>query len=102
MTYREMMQQNNENLGWCAAHRFLGGKIYAAVNEGNICGLRIDGVDVACTEENINRAAMMANDCFADYKGWDDTHILMDAAEEELPCRMCPWFGVCDAMDEEA
>lgn len=100
MTVRDFMRENDENLGWCAAYRLLDGRIYAAVNGGNICGLIIDGVDVVCTEENIRRAAMMVNDCYADYKGWDKTHFLLEAVEKELPCRMCPWFGVCDAMDE--
>lgn len=25
---------------------------------------------------------------------------IVEAADVELPCRMCPWFDVCDAMDE--
>lgn len=102
MTYREMMTENNENLSWCAPYSLLGGRIVIAATDGKISSMQIDGTDVPVSGETIRRAAEMANECYESYQGWSDTHILLDANKEELPCRMCPWFGVCDAMDEEA
>lgn len=102
MKFREMMVGNDENLGWCKPVSFLGGKVIAAVNGGNVCSLRNNGLDVDVTPDSIRRAAEMVNGDYSMYQGWDDTHIMLDADCEELPCRCCPWFGICDAMDEEA
>lgn len=101
MTYRELMEQNDENLSWCAPRSFMGGRIVAAVNDGKIVGLQIDRAEVPCNEESIRVAAKMANVDYDSYSGWSDAHILLDADNCEMPCRLCPWFGVCDAMDEE-
>lgn len=101
MNYREIMAENNENLSWCAPYALLDGRIVIAVTEGKISGMQIDGEDVPVSDDAIHVAAEMANDCYINYHGWSDTNILLDAEKEELPCRMCPWFGVCDAMDEE-
>lgn len=101
MTYREMMTENSENLSWCAPYSLLGGRIVVAVAESKIVGMQIDGSDIPVSDASIRRAAEMANECFSSYDGWSDTHILLDSEKEELPCRMCPWFGVCDAMDDE-
>lgn len=43
----------------------------------------------------------MVNDEYDLYEGQTDTQIIQDAEHKDLPCRLCPWFGVCQAMDEE-
>ena len=43
----------------------------------------------------------MVNDEYDLYEGQTDTQIIRDAEHKELPCRLCPWFEVCQAMDEE-
>lgn len=103
MTYRDMMQEGDENLGWCNPLSWEDGKVVLAVNEGTIASIQIDGEDVPTTPENIKAVAQRINDMYDAYSGWDDTHIILDceAEAEELPCRLCPWFDVCDAMDEE-
>lgn len=101
MTYRELMKQNNENMDRCVPRSFVGGRIVAVEMNGDIDGLMIDGAEVPCSEEYIRIAAKMANEYYDCYSGWDDTHILLDADSCEMPCRLCPWFDVCAAMDEE-
>ena len=100
MTYRNMMIDNEENLSWCKPLSFMDGKIVIALHEGTIDSMIIDGTEVDANDENIQNAARLANSSYDCYKGWDDTHILIDAESEELPCRRCPWFDVCAAMDE--
>lgn len=104
MKYRDMMKRNNENFGWCKPLSWEGGKVIIAINEGTVSGIRVDGADVPTTPENIKSVAQRLNDCYGDYAGWSDAHIILDCADdaEELPCRCCPWFRVCDAMDELA
>lgn len=101
MTYREMMNENTENLSWCKPLSYLGGRVIIAVANGEIAGIRIDGEDKPVTAANIKAVSEMVAEGYADYQGWDDTHIILDSDSRELPCRECPWFGVCDAMDEE-
>lgn len=101
MSYRDMMRENNDNLGWCRPESYLDGRVILAINEGTVAGINIDGADEAITPDAIRRVAKMVNADYDDYEGWTDLHIIQDAAHEELPCRLCPWFDVCDAMDEE-
>ena len=101
MSYRDMMRESNENLGWCRPESYLDGRVILAINEGTVAGISIDGQDLSTTPENIRRVAKMVNADYDDYKGWNDVHIIQDVDHEELPCRRCPWFGDCDAMDEE-
>lgn len=100
-TVRDMMRESDENLGWCRPESYLDGRVILAINEGTVAGIVIDGADEAITPDAIRRVAKMVNDNYDLYEGWDDVHIIQDAAHEELPCRRCPWFDVCDAMDEE-
>lgn len=101
MSYRDMMRESNENLGWCRPESYLDGRVILAINEGTVAGISIDGQALSTTPENIRRVAKMVNADYDDYEGWDDVHIIQESAHEELPCRLCPWFGDCDAMDEE-
>lgn len=103
MTYRERMIKNGGNLSWCVPYRVTtkgGDVIIIAENEGNIVGCQINGRDVdGMTWERIAR---MVNPDYDLYSGWEDRHIAHDDVPwEELECRSCPWFDVCDAMDEE-
>lgn len=100
-TVRDMMRENNDNLDWCRPESYLDGRVILAINEGTVVGINIDGTKQATTPENIRRVAKMVNADYDDYEGWDDAHIIQDADHEELPCRLCPWFDDCDAMDEE-
>lgn len=87
MTYREIMMQNNENLSWCKPLSFENGNVVVAFNEGTIVGIQIDGNNIDVTPDAITSVADRIKDMYDD--------------PEELPCRLCPWFGICCAMDEE-
>lgn len=100
MTYRDYMAKNEHNLSWCTPYSFLNGKVKIAVNEGQIVGIMIDGQSIDCTPENIKSVAQLVNTSYHEYEGWSDTHIIFDSIYDELPCRSCPWFDICDAMDE--
>lgn len=101
MTYREMMQENGENLSWCKPLRFLNGRVFVTQSEGSITAMCLDGKDIPATPENLNLVAKLVEPCYDDFDGWNDTHIITQADSEELPCGSCPWFDDCDAMDEE-
>lgn len=103
MEYRDMMQESNENLGWCKPLSWEDGNVVLAINEGTIAGIQIGGESVSVNQETIKSVAQRINDMYDDCSGLDDAHIILDCADEaeELPCRLCPWFDVCDAMDEE-
>ena len=100
MSYRDMMRESDENLGWCRPESYLDGRVILAINEETVVGINIDGADEAITPDAIRRVAKMVNDNYDLYEGWDDVHIIQDV-DHELPCRLCPWFDDCDAMDEE-
>ena len=102
MTYREMMKKNDENLGWCKPLSWKNGRVVLAINDGTIAGIKVDGKSIEITPENIKAVAQRINSDYSDYSGWDGTDIINDCVDDakELPCRRCPWFGVCDAMDE--
>lgn len=101
MTYREMMQENGENLGWCKPLSFLNGRVFVTQAEGSITAMRLDGEDIPVTPENLTLVAKLVEPCYDDFDGWDDTHIIMQSDSKELSCCNCPWFDVCDAMDED-
>lgn len=105
MSYRDMMIENQENLGWCKPLSFLEGRVVVALNEGKIDCISVDGKTLPsypkdALANSIRAAAKLANPEYDEYSGWSDTHILIDADHEELPCCKCPWFDVCDAMDD--
>lgn len=95
------MRNNDENLSWCRPISLNNGKVVIASNEQEIVGIEIDGVDTDVTPEAIKHVAKLVNDEYHMYVGWDDKHIIFDAEHRELPCRLCPWFEVCQALDEE-
>ena len=95
------MRDSNENLSWCRPESYLNGRVILAINEGRVDGISIDGQDLSATPDNIRNVAQMVNDEYDLYEGQTDTQIIRDAEHKELPCRLCPWFEVCQAMDEE-
>ena len=101
MKLREKMKESYESMDCCKAVSFLDGKIVVVLHEGRIEGVEIDGVERTVTPELIHGIAIGVNGCYDFYKGWDDTHILLDADPDEMGCCECPWFDVCAAMDEE-
>ncbi len=101
MTNREIFRSTGESLDWCECFSFADGTVHAAVLEGKIVSLNDNGVDYdPPTADDIHRLAVRLNDFYSPYRGWDDTHILLEAADEKLPCCECPWFDVCNFMDE--
>lgn len=97
--YRKMMMDNGGNLSWCKPLSYRDGKVILAVIEGEVVGLRIDGTDVEINADSVCRVAKMVNADYDLYSGWDDLHIIAEAPHEELGCCNCPWFDICDAMD---
>ena len=96
--YRRMMIDNGENLGWCIPYISSDGKHAIAVNEGKVCGMILDGVDLD-TKFDVNRFARVVNQHYSNYDGWDDLHIALEGGVSAESCSNCPWFGICDAMD---
>ena len=94
MTYRDYMIDSNENLSWCKPLSFDGGSVIIARNEGEIVGIRADGEDLDVTPESIRAIALRLD---PESDGDIDS---VDAARRELPCRSCPWFAACSAMDD--
>lgn len=90
MTCRDIMKQNNENLSWCKPVSYDNGRVVIAVNEGHIVGIQIDGVNIDVTPDSIRSVS-------ARIKEFED----MGDVGDELPCRLCPWFDICDQMLEE-
>lgn len=99
-TCRDTMRESNENLEWCRPESYLNGRVVLAINEGRVDGISIDGQDLDTTPDNIRKVAQMVNDECDLYEGQTDIQIIQDAEHKELPCRLCPWFDVCQAMDE--
>ena len=110
MKYRDYMVEENENLSWCRP--YIGNRVSIAINEGKPVGLIIDKQEIdpvyaglldgyKFTAEQLERAARAANPDYADYSGHDALRILLDGDVRECPCRECPWFSSCDAMDEQ-
>ena len=102
--YRKMMCAEGGNLSWCRPYISDDGKNAIAVYEGEICGMVFNGVDVDSTEmdkpETVKAFARTVNDSYEDYSGWDDVHIALDGGVlKERSCCDCPWFDICEAMD---
>lgn len=101
MTYRDYMRENGGNIDWCKPVTLWEGRIAVTLVEGEIDSMQIDGQDVEVTLESVKRAAMMANEYYSQYRGYDDTHMLLECDSVEMECRDCHWFNVCFVMDEE-
>lgn len=99
MTYRDIMRNNDENMSWCSPISLDNGKVIIAENETKIVGIQVDGVDIDITPESIKAVAKRVNDEYDEYRGWSDRHIIFDAEHHDLPCRLCPWFEECQALD---
>ena len=110
MKYRDYMADSDDNLSWCKP--YIGDRVSIAINEGNPVGLIVDGEEVKpvyvgalkgyeYTAEQLEQAARAANPDYDTYSGWDALHILVNGDVSERPCRDCPWFSECDAMDEQ-
>lgn len=99
MKYRDLMRESNENLSWCKP--MISDRIKFTIMEGEITALEIDGDEVGATPENIKAAAKIVNPYYDDYEGWSDDHVACQGNVKEAPCHECPWFGICEVMDEE-
>ena len=85
-------------------------RVQVVVNDGMIIGLAIDGKYVlpevlygagTYTETTLEEVAKMVNPYFEEYQGYTATEIILDTKDRERPCCHCPWFYICDAMDED-
>lgn len=99
MKYRELMRESNENQYWCKP--MISDHVKFTVMQGSISALIIDGEEVPATPENIKKAAKIVNPYYDIYVGWSDTYIASMGDVKEAACRECPWFGLCEVMDEE-
>lgn len=100
MTYREMMVENRENLGWCKPVSYFGGRVIVAINEGCAVGIQLNGENVPVNPDQLRKiAAMIKPDCNADALS-RNFETAVNTCGRELPCYMCPWFDSCDAMDD--
>ena len=61
MTYREKMEENLENLGWCKPLSYLGGRVVVAINERQVVGVQLDGEDVSVFPSILHEVAAMIN-----------------------------------------
>lgn len=103
MTNREYFRSAGESIDLCQCLSFADNSVYAVLLGGEIVSLIDNGREyTTVTADDIHRLAVRLNADYDLYKGWNDTHILREAADEKLPCCQCPWFDVCDLMDQEA
>lgn len=102
MTNRDYFRSTGESLDWCKCLSFADGSVHAAVLAGKIVGLNDNGVDCGdpVPADDIHRLAVRLNDCYDLCRGYSDTEQLLEVDHEELPCCECPWFDVCNYMDE--
>lgn len=102
MKTRDLLIGSRENLGWCKPLKHKSENVIIAVNEGTIVSVLVDGEEQSCsiTSELIKKLAQRLNEDYEEYQGYSDTEILLEADFEELGCADCPWFDVCEAMDE--
>lgn len=107
MTYRDYMREHTtENLSWCACYKNATGDHAMVVNEGKIITIVSPrGEESSSYSKEINAAALEqfvreVNPDFDLYEGWGPLHIATDAMKE-VGCAHCPWFDMCEAMDEQ-
>ncbi len=97
---REIMIENGQNLSWCKPLKHRTDDIFLIVTEGEISGICINGKDENITPETITELAKKLNESYDEYERWDDTHVLLDADFEETGCCNCPYFNICEAMED--
>lgn len=109
MTYRDYFENHSEeNLSWCRPYRSENGRVRLAINEGEICGLLIDGNDI-CGKFDGDEDQLWKMICEAAddegvlglYDGYTWREIAMRDFLTECGCADCPFADVCDAMEEE-
>ena len=97
------MIKNGGNTEWCKPLKHKSEAVYLVVYEGDIANILDNGnyfFEFDKIEEKIKELAKRLNPEHDEYEGWDDTHILLDSDFEELGCNDCPWFDLCDAMED--
>ena len=110
MTFRDRMENINDNLGWCKP--YIGQRVAFVLCENNIVSLQIDGQDILpedktapwapqYSKEQIMQAVSIATNNAADPDDPDAIQALISGDAKERPCNECPWFYTCDAMDDE-
>lgn len=97
--FREKMLECDDNLTWCKPLEFKHGEVVIAINEGDIVGLQVQGETGDVTP--VEHIARLVNEDYELYQGYSPMEILLDADFSELPCRCCPWFLECEAMDDD-
>lgn len=103
MTTRDyMINHPRENLEWCAPYITDDNRYAIAINEGEIVSMQVNGQDIDPTPNAITDMARAVNPYFDDYSGYTPTRIALYSEKfHQTGCKNCPWFGICDAMDEE-
>lgn len=79
---REYFKEHwKENMSWCKPYMSDDGKAVWAVNEGDVCGVKIKehAMHHDWSEKELQRF-------------FPDNH--------EMGCADCPWFDMCDVMDD--
>ena len=106
-TYADYMRDNpDENLDWCKPYISDDGRYAIAINEGEIIeAITPDGhLPVGhlspLTEDEIEKLAREIDHDYDLYDGWNDTEIILNKLHE-TGCSSCPFFGKCDAMQQE-
>jgi hypothetical protein len=96
------MKDSTENLSWCKPYQSKDEKSWLIELEGKPISIILNGEEIeTATDADIKALAQTVNESYADYSGWSDSHIALDAMQERA-CHECPFFDRCDAMDEEA
>ena len=103
-TVRDIMKEEGGNLGWCKPYIHTRKGWALAVNSGEVAGMLFAGEDInpdRLDDDLLLRLfAKAVNTDYDCHTGYDDLHIALEAMSERS-CRNCPWFDMCDAMDEE-
>lgn len=101
---RETMLAEGGNIGLCYPVSLLNDRIIVALNQGDFASMMIDGEDVDLTSENFGRALkLLYPEFYREYEMENEERELWTAvcSGPEGECRDCPWFRLCDAMNED-
>lgn len=104
-TYRDYFSTHtDESVDWCKCY-MADGRNAVCVNDittNEISAIMIGGKDIDFRDDvgAIHRLAKAVNSDYSLYHGWSDAHIAIEAMKE-VGCTSCPWFSVCDQMDEK-
>ena len=100
--YRKMMIDKRESLGWCEARADDTGRVIAIHDEGALGGLSVDGIDAGylpIAPDTLRQAAQIVAGDYYGLGDRTDTQWIMEETTHTMPCCDCPFFGVCDAME---